>query len=77
MDPWGPGGLGVFDPGINALSLLTEESAMKKWQMHEAVLEFHGEPSEAPIAARLALRTEAGVAVRRGIRFPARRGEAD
>jgi predicted dehydrogenase len=58
---WQPGGLGVFDPGINALSVLTEVLPDEAF-VHEAVLEFP-ENQQAPIAARLALRTEAGVTV--------------
>ncbi len=55
------GGLGVFDPGINALSVLTEVLAGEAF-VHEAVLDFP-ENQQAPIAARLLLRTEAGVTV--------------
>ncbi len=58
---WQAGGLGVFDPGINALSVLTEvlpDEAV----VHEAILEFP-ENQQAPIAARLALRTQAGATV--------------
>ena len=58
---WEPGGLGVFDPGINALSVLTEvlpDEAV----LHKALLEFP-ENQQAPIAAHLALRTESGVTV--------------
>jgi predicted dehydrogenase len=58
---WDAGGLGVFDPGINALSLLTEVLHDELF-MHRAVLEFP-ENQQAPIAARLALHTEAGVVV--------------
>ena len=58
---WEPGGLGVFDPGINALSVLTEVLSDEAF-VHEAVLDFP-ENQQAPIAARLALRTEAGVEV--------------
>jgi D-galactose 1-dehydrogenase len=50
---WKGGGLGVFDPGINALSILTRilPGAL---MLHEAVLSY---PSncETPIAARLLL----------------------
>ena len=47
-----PGGMGVFDPGINALSILTE-ILPKPVHLTEAALEF---PSnrQTPIAARLA-----------------------
>ncbi len=53
------GGLGVFDPGINALSVLTEVLS-DEVVVHESVLEFP-ENQQAPIAARLGLRTERGV----------------
>jgi predicted dehydrogenase len=55
------GGLGVFDPGINALSVLTEVLPGEAF-VHQAVLEFP-ENQQAPIAARLALRTEDGATV--------------
>jgi D-galactose 1-dehydrogenase/L-arabinose 1- dehydrogenase len=58
---WDAGGLGVFDPGINALSLLTAVLPDEAF-VQEAVLEFP-ENQQAPIAARLVLRTEAGAAV--------------
>ena len=58
---WEPGGLGVFDPGINALSVLTEVLPDEAF-VHQAVLDFP-ENQQAPIAARLTLRTQAGVAV--------------
>lgn len=55
------GGLGVFDPGINALSVLTEVLA-EDAVVRKAVLEFP-ENQQAPIAAQLDLRTEAGVSI--------------
>ena len=58
---WDPGGLGVFDPGINALSVLTAVLPEEAF-VRAAVLEFP-ENQQAPIAARLALRTQAGVTV--------------
>ena len=58
---WDAGGLGVFDPGINALSVLTEVLPGEA-VVHKAVLEFP-ENQQAPIAARLDLRTESGVSV--------------
>jgi len=58
---WDAGGLGVFDPGINALSMLTEVLPVEAF-VHKAVLEFP-ENQQAPIAARLDLRTEAGLAI--------------
>lgn len=59
---WDAGGLGVFDPGINALSVLTEVLSEEAF-VHKAVLDFPAN-QQAPIAAHLELRTEAGVAVR-------------
>jgi predicted dehydrogenase len=58
---WEPGGFGVFDPGINALSLLTG-ILREEVCVHSALLEFPGN-QQAPIAARLQLRTLAGVAI--------------
>ncbi|MGQ3050658.1 MAG: Gfo/Idh/MocA family protein [Roseateles sp.] len=58
---WDAGGLGVFDPGINALSVLTEVLVEEAF-VHKALLEFP-ENQQAPVAAHLDLRTEAGVAV--------------
>ncbi len=58
---WEPGGFGVFDPGINALSLLTEVLA-DEVSVEKALLEFP-ENQQAPIAARVALRTTSGVAI--------------
>ena len=58
---WEPGGFGVFDPGINALSVLTEVLPMDVC-VEAARLEFP-ENQQAPIAAHLALRTEGGVAI--------------
>jgi len=55
---WQPGGLGVFDPGINALSILTR-LLPGVVRLEKAVLEFP-ENREAPIAARLAMRSGAG-----------------
>jgi predicted dehydrogenase len=58
---WEPGGFGVFDPGINALSLLTgilhEEVCVQ-----DALLEFPGN-QQSPIAARLGMRTESGAMI--------------
>ena len=71
---WEPGGLGVFDPGINALSVLTEVLSEEAF-VHTSVLEFP-ENQQAPIAARLALRTEAPRHGERGIRLPPE-GRAD
>ncbi|MCX2723566.1 Gfo/Idh/MocA family protein [Roseibium salinum] len=48
---WEPGGMGVFDPGINALSILTE---VLPYRVHlsQAILEFP-ENRATPIAAKL------------------------
>lgn len=58
---WEPGGFGVFDPGINALSLLTEV-LVEEVAVERACLEFP-ENQQAPIAAELTLRTTAAVAI--------------
>ena len=58
---WEPGGFGVFDPGINALSVLTEVLANEVC-VETAVLSFP-ENQQAPIAADLSMRTEHGVRV--------------
>ncbi|MEQ8343512.1 MAG: Gfo/Idh/MocA family oxidoreductase [Marinovum algicola] len=49
---WEPGGLGVFDPGINALSIVTEILA-EDLHVTQAVLEVP-ENCQTPIAARVA-----------------------
>ena len=58
---WEPGGFGVFDPGINALSVLTEVLPHEVC-VDNAVLEFPSN-QQAPIAANLQLRAENGVRV--------------
>jgi len=58
---WQPGGFGVFDPGINALSILTEVLAHEVC-VERATLSFP-ENQQAPIAAALRLRADAGFAV--------------
>jgi predicted dehydrogenase len=58
---WEPGGFGVFDPGINALSVLTE-ILRDDVCVQSALLEFP-ENQQSPIAARLGMRTESGVAI--------------
>ncbi|MXN64215.1 gfo/Idh/MocA family oxidoreductase [Stappia sp. GBMRC 2046] len=58
---WQPGGLGVFDPGINALSILTEILPAPV-QMTAAELEFP-ENRDTPIAARLSMRGSGKLAV--------------
>lgn len=56
-----PGGMGVFDPGINALSILTE-LLDEPVTMAGASLDVP-ENWQTPIAARLAMRTASGVPV--------------
>ena len=56
-----PGGLGVFDPGINALSILTE-ILPDAIHLREAVLSFP-DNRQAPIAAELAFRHPGGAAI--------------
>jgi predicted dehydrogenase len=58
---WQAGGFGVFDPGINALSILTE-ILPEGVHAESAVLSFPGN-CDAPIAAELTLRTEGGAPV--------------
>lgn len=58
---WEPGGFGVFDPGINALSVLTEVLP-DEVSVERARLEFP-ENQQSPIAAGLTLRTTRGVAI--------------
>jgi predicted dehydrogenase len=52
---WQPGGFGVFDPGINALSILTE-IVRDPIVVEEAMFDFPANCA-APIAASLAMRT--------------------
>lgn len=58
---WEPGGLGVFDPGINALSILTR-IAPEALVLEGAALALPAN-RQAPIAAELMLRTEGGALV--------------
>jgi D-galactose 1-dehydrogenase len=64
---WKPGGLGVFDPGINALSILTKIMP-EPLVLTEAELSF---PSncDAPIAANLLLKDPRGVEVHMELDF--------
>ncbi|UIJ72180.1 Gfo/Idh/MocA family protein [Aurantimonas sp. HBX-1] len=57
---WEPGGLGVFDPGINALSILTRILPEPVW-LTAAELSFP-ENRAAPIAARLSFQGPAELA---------------
>lgn len=58
---WQAGGLGVFDPGINALSILTR-LLRGPVRLETATLEVPANRA-APIAARLALRTADGAPI--------------
>ncbi len=57
---WEPGGFGVFDPGINALSILTH--VLPPFRLREATL-ARPVNRATPIAAELAFRTRDDVAV--------------
>ncbi|RYD97465.1 MAG: Gfo/Idh/MocA family oxidoreductase, partial [Sphingomonadales bacterium] len=58
---WQPGGMGVFDPGINALSIATRIMPEPIF-LRDSELELPAN-REAPIAARLTLRTAGGAPV--------------
>ncbi len=58
---WKPGGLGVFDPGINALSILTHLMPGTV-RLEHAALTFPAN-REAPIAALLAMRSADGAPI--------------
>ena len=58
---WQPGGLGVFDPGINALSIITSVLARELW-VTRAVLHVPAN-RQTPIAAELALTDAARAAI--------------
>lgn len=58
---WQPGGLGVFDPGINALSILT--AILPEAAILEAAELSFPENRAAPIAADLNFRTVSGAPV--------------
>ncbi|TIS87213.1 Gfo/Idh/MocA family oxidoreductase [Mesorhizobium sp.] len=57
---WAPGGFGVFDPGINALSIATH--ILPAMFITSAILDFP-ENRAAPIAAQVAFRTSNGLPV--------------
>jgi len=58
---WEPGGFGVFDPGINALSIVTH-ILPRPFFLRRAVLEFPSN-KDAPIAARLHFADTTGMPV--------------
>ncbi|MET1113164.1 MAG: Gfo/Idh/MocA family oxidoreductase [Allosphingosinicella sp.] len=55
---WAPGGFGIFDPGINALSIATRILPSRLF-VREATLSFP-ENRQTPIAANIAFEGEAG-----------------
>lgn len=55
---WAPGGFGIFDPGINALSIATRILPSRLF-VREAILSFP-ENRQTPIAARIVFEGEAG-----------------
>ena len=55
---WAPGGFGVFDPGINALSIATRILPSRLF-VREAILSFP-ENRQTPIAARIVFEAGAG-----------------
>ncbi|TSE02992.1 Gfo/Idh/MocA family oxidoreductase [Mesorhizobium intechi] len=57
---WAPGGFGVFDPGINALSIATH--ILPAMFITSAVLDFP-ENRAAPVAAQVTFRTSNGLPV--------------
>ncbi|WP_095205308.1 Gfo/Idh/MocA family protein [Mesorhizobium carmichaelinearum] len=57
---WAPGGFGVFDPGINALSIVTH--ILPAMFITSAVLDFP-ENRAAPVAAQVVFRTSNGLPV--------------
>ena len=64
---WEPGGFGVFDPGINALSIITH-ILPRPLVVERAALDTP-ENLAAPIAARVSLRDSAGVPVAMDLDF--------
>ncbi len=58
---WEPGGLGVFDPGINALSIVTRIMP-EQFHLTRSDLTFPANKA-APIAANLAFETDSGIPI--------------
>jgi predicted dehydrogenase len=58
---WEPGGFGVFDPGMNALSILTR--LVPEAIYPQAAQLFIPMNRGAPIAAEVALRTDSGIGI--------------
>jgi D-galactose 1-dehydrogenase len=64
---WQPGGFGVFDPGMNALSILTK--LIPEAVFPQAARLFVPVNCGAPIAAELELTTDSGIAISAGFDF--------
>jgi D-galactose 1-dehydrogenase len=64
---WQSGGFGVFDPGINAISVLTKVLPEPVF-VEEASL-FFPENCNCPIAAEIALRTDSGARIEAAMDF--------
>jgi len=64
---WEPGGFGVFDPGMNALSILTKLIAEPIYP--QAAQLFVPANCAAPIAAELELRTDNGIEIKASLDF--------
>jgi D-galactose 1-dehydrogenase len=64
---WQAGGLGVFDPGINALSIVTA-ILPRPFFLTEAELSFPSN-QQAPVAAELSFQDEAGLSIRASFDF--------
>src|SRR5947209_1622711 len=64
---WEPGGLGVFDPGVNALSILTR--VLPQPLFVTAAELYFPVNREAPIAARLSLTDAAGLPIEAAFDF--------
>ena len=62
-----PGGFGVFDPGINAISVLTK--ILPEPVFVESAEHFVPENCQAPIAANLVLRTDSGARISAALDF--------
>lgn len=58
---WQPGGFGVFDPGINAISVLTDILAEPVFV--ESAELFSASRAQCPRAAEIVLRTESGAPI--------------
>ena len=64
---WEPGGFGVFDPGMNALSILTKLIAEPIYPQAAQLLVPAN--CSAPIAAEIELRTDSGVDINASLDF--------